>query len=128
MTEGERGLVLSVTLNRISEAAFLAAFPVNPRRDPEFVLRALEGAVRERSSDDVECGLLLGFKFGFPTNLAPVLCKLILEDWHKSHENIAMLLQKLRDPRSIDCLFQTALTRFPYLDYDDARALAVKCI
>ncbi len=72
--------------------------------------------------------MLLGFHFGFPKESIDTLCKLILEDWHTQHENMAWQMQKLRDPRSVDCLYQTALAHFAYLEYDEAHALAVKCL
>jgi hypothetical protein len=39
-----------------------------------------------------------------------------------------MLFQKLKSPQTIECLYKTALTQFDYLEFDEAFALAVKCI
>ncbi len=72
--------------------------------------------------------MLLGFQFGFGAECAEVLCELILQDWHMQHENIAMVLQNLRLPGTVDCLYRAALVEFPYLDYDESYALGVKCL
>jgi hypothetical protein len=128
MTDEQRELILNLALKRISENEFLARFPVNPRIDTSYVVRALEEAMQDRNKHDVERAMMIGFHFGFPKESADVLCRLILEDWHTQHENMAWEMQRLKDPRTVDCLYQTALARFPYLDYDDAHALAVKCL
>ena len=47
--------------------------------------------------------------------------------WHTQHENIASILQELKAPESVDCLYQAAVVDLDYLDYDEAYALAVKC-
>ncbi|HEY6252424.1 MAG TPA: hypothetical protein VI685_20915 [Candidatus Angelobacter sp.] len=106
----------------------MVRFPTNPKTDTGYILRALEQTLHTKRKADVECAMILWFHFGFPDNTGPILCKLILEDWHTQHENMAAAMQKLRDPRTVDCLYQTALARFPYLEYDEAHALAVKCL
>lgn len=57
-----------------------------------------------------------------------LLNQLLLSDWHYQHENIAELLQKLRNLSSVIPLYETANKHFKYLDYDEFNALAVKCI
>lgn len=50
------------------------------------------------------------------------------EPWHHQHEDIATLLDFLKSPNSIECLYKITLTEFEYLSYDDSYALALKCI
>lgn len=129
MTDQEKKLIFDLINRRISEADFLATFSANPRVHPSWVIQALDDACRARSASDAECAMLLGFYFkAFDHNFVDILCELIVADWHRQHENIAMVMQKLRDPRCVEPLYQTALARFPYLAYDDAHALAVKCL
>jgi len=129
MTEAEKDLVFDVALNRVSEKEFLRKFPVDPRKDTEYVSRALVQAGLRKDRDQVECAILLGYKFGFSSSCVPVVCQLILEDWHREHENMASMFQHcLPDPRAVDSLFKTANTQVEYLDFDEAYALAVKCI
>lgn len=61
--------------------------------------------------------------------LLPILIRLIQEPWHQMHEDIASTLQwDIPSPKAIEVLYKTALTKFDYLDFDEAYALAVKCI
>lgn len=48
------------------------------------------------------------------------------EEWHTAHEDIASALQGTRDLATVDSLFAAAGRRLPYLDDDEALALAVK--
>lgn len=61
-------------------------------------------------------------------NLIDLLNLLIISDWHKEHENIAILLQKAKLPSSVEYLLQTIDSQYDYLDYDESYALTVKCI
>jgi hypothetical protein len=76
----------------------------------------------------VAYALVLGFVFRLSREWAPVLCKLMEEDWHHSYENIASALQNIRAPSTVDCLYRAALRKHDHLAYDNSEALAVKCI
>ena len=47
--------------------------------------------------------------------------------WHCRHEDVVNALQDLKDPKSIDPLFQAATTEYEYLLFDEERSLARKC-
>ena len=70
----------------------------------------------------------LGRLFGRSLRVTPILCTLLIRDDHESHEDLADTLQDLRAPRSVDCLFDRAERRLPYLDYNDSAALARRCV
>jgi tetratricopeptide (TPR) repeat protein len=124
MTEEERILIIDYALKRVSQEEFLARYPVNPRKDSGYVMRILNETFHNRNKDDVECAMILGFKFGFTSESVDVLCRLILEDWHTQHESMASLLQRIKDPRAVDCLFKTATTRFPKNEFRASYLLA----
>jgi hypothetical protein len=128
MSPSQRELVLELASDRIATAEFLALFPVDPGIDKGYLPRSLEDALLGKNTDDISYLILLGFCFGFPRDSASVLCRLLLEEWHRSHEDIASALQDLKDPGTVDCLYRGAFLRLPYLDFDDAYALAVKCV
>jgi hypothetical protein len=100
----------------------------NPRTTPEIIRAELEQGFAERSPDDLQCALVLAFCFGLSRKYALLLCKLIEEDWHHSHEDLADALQDLRVPCTIDCLYRTTLRKHDYLAYNDSESLAVKWI
>jgi hypothetical protein len=128
MDESKGRLVSALALGRLSEDSFVAQFGVNPRTTPDVIRIELEQAFAEKSAAGVEYALVLGFVFGWSRNWAPQLCKLMQEDWHYRHEDIASALQDLRVPSTVDCLYQAALRKHNHLAYDDREALAVKCI
>ena len=70
----------------------------------------------------------LGTLFGRSLRVTPILCSLLIRNDHESHEDLADTLQDLRDPRSVECLFDRVQRRLPYLDYNDSAALARKCV
>ena len=69
---------------------------------------------------------------GFALNLfdeeqLDIIHLLALAPWHHSHEDIVIVMERLRDPRSIETLYLTALSEHEYLDFDDNYALGVRC-
>ncbi|CAA7195132.1 HEAT repeat domain-containing protein [Chryseobacterium potabilaquae] len=54
-----------------------------------------------------------------------ILLQLLDEKWHTSEEDIITILELIKDPKSIDKLYEVAIN-IP--DYDDMRALAKKCM
>jgi hypothetical protein len=127
--DGAKGrLILALAKGVLSEDAFIAQFGADPRTTPDIVRIELEQAFAEKSADSVEYALILGFAFRLSRKWAPLLCKLMEEDWHRSHEDIASALQDICVPCTVDCLYRAALRKHDYLAYNDSEALAVKCI
>ena len=111
------------------KARFLKEFPVDIIDNPEYVLQLLERAYFEKNGDDVEFAFIIAGNFNLVNeNYLDMMIKLMKEDWHVTHECIASYMQQLKSPKTIDCLYEAALTDFPYLEFDEAYALAVKCI
>ena len=128
MDDSKGRLIFALANGRLSEATFIAQFGANPRTTPDVVRIELEQAFAEKSADSVEYALVLGSIFGLSRNWAPQLCRLMQEDWHHHHEDIASALQDIRVPSTVDCLYQAALRKHDYLAYNDSEALAIKCI
>lgn len=57
-----------------------------------------------------------------------ILNQLIICDWHKEHENIAMILQKIHSPSSAAYLKKALYLNPEYLNWDDNYAFEVKII
>jgi hypothetical protein len=120
--------VLDLAIGRMSTENFIAKFGVDPRTDHEFVRQELECALNKKSARDVELAMILAHRFVLCASWSTMLAELLHADWHISHEDVASALQDIRDPSTVDALYEAALKRHPYLDYDEAFALAVKCI
>ena len=56
--------------------------------------------------------------------------RILLEDWHIMHESFAFCLQDLKEysPYIVNSLYNTAMKKFPYLEFENSEALARKCI
>ncbi len=121
-------LILDLAHGRISADVFVSKFGSDPRSSPDLIRAELEQAMAEKCSNCVEYALILGFHFGLSPSWAPVLSKLLEEDWHFKHEDIADALQDIRAPSTVDCLYRAALKKHEYLAYDDGTGLAVRCI
>lgn len=54
----------------------------------------------------------------FTEDYIDILIKLLYAPWHYKHEDIATIFQAFRLPQTVECLYDTAITEFKYLDYD----------
>jgi HEAT repeat protein len=91
-------------------------------------LGLLRDATKREDPVDVELALVVCFTFGFSDDHLQPLSALAFADWHQRHEDVASALGKLRSPASVDALAHLAQWVPAYLEFDDARALAVKAI
>jgi hypothetical protein len=128
MIPDEQRTVFDLALKKISEEEFLRRFGIRRADGSKFALSILEKAYRERVAIDVECGLWVGFHFGFSSDHLDILCRLSEADWHQRHEDVVTALGELHDNRAVEALYRATLKTPTYLEFDDSRALAVKAI
>jgi hypothetical protein len=62
---------------------------------------------------------------GADSDYTDILLQLLDEKWHISEEDIISVLELIKDPKSVNKLFEVALD---VPDYDDMRAIAKKCM
>ncbi len=126
MTEEERkfceDLIWFRGRRKISKEDFLRWFP-SAVENGKLSLKLLEEAYQARNPDDMDCALVVGFSFGFGPEHTTILCQLVDEDWHRSHEDAVSALDDLRTPIAIESLFRATQWIPGYLDFDEARAL-----
>lgn len=129
MKKVEREILHKLMTRAITPEMFVKDFTVDISKNPIYIRELLELAYLEHEANDVEYLLIAIFHFRlFMEDYVDVLCKLMIETWHFQHENIASIFQKIKSPRTIECLYKTSLAQFEYLEFDEAFALAVKCI
>lgn len=129
MTDDQIELIHQLMRDQLSEEEFAELFFKTEDNKSSFILKFLENAFLRKNGDDVEYCMYVAFVFDlFSLEYVPILIKLLAEDWHIKHEDIAGLLQEFRRPEAIGVLYKTALRKFKYLEYNDSSALAVKCI
>lgn len=115
--------------NQISKQEFLNCIEIREEDLEDQILEYLNFSYNKKSSFDIEFGIYLLFKFKVYGNIhVDILIKLMQEEWHNQHENIASLFQKLKNVKTVECLYITVFKKFDYLLFDENYALAVKCI
>ncbi len=110
----------------ISDAEFLRKFHATD--GVALGLQLLRDAVDRRDPTDVEMALIVSSHFGFSSDHIEPLIVLAYADWHQQHENVAWALENMRPPEAVDALAHLARWVPSYLEFDNARALAVKAI
>jgi len=130
MSPEERSLVMALFVvpgrQPMSNEQFLRAF--GAQDGVALGLNLLVDAVDRRDPLDVELALVVCFRFGFTDGHLQPLLALAFADWHQRHEDVASALGDLRSPASVDALVHLAQWVPAYLEFDEARALAVKAI
>jgi hypothetical protein len=125
VTEHQKELVVQLMRKTISNEQFAKEFDCSSSNIKDL----LEVAYQEENADDVDYLLFLVFSFNLVTaDYSDLLCRLMDAEWHYKHEDIASLFQQNRFHQGVDYLYNAALTQHEYLDFDEAFALAVKCI
>ncbi len=111
---------------RQSLGDFLAGYDIDIKDVPAGIAEAL--AKHDLSEKTIMAWQDLAILFGRSQRATPILCLLLARDDHHQHEDITQTLQTLRDPRTVDCLFDRANRWLDYLDYNDSMALGRKCV
>lgn len=69
------------------------------------------------------------FKNAFNLNdFTQILNELLVETWHRQHENIALLLEDIHDPKSVKYLAAAFDLHPDYLAWDEFKSFERKCI
>jgi hypothetical protein len=127
MTEQQKRVILEFFARRVDKAALNSALGFDIDRDPAAAFGLLEEAARLGDAGSVECAIFIAWGRTGDVDVVPTLIDLLRSTRHKRHEDVARWLQELRDPRAIEALYATALSKHEYLEYDDSHALARKC-
>lgn len=116
-------------LSSISKDKFLCLFQDKNKLDESFFLSNLKEIYESKNGDDFEYLLFLGFSYNlFSESQVEIFNKALLDDWHNKHEDVAMILQKLHSPQSVEYLYKAIFKNYKYLEYDESHAFEVKCI
>ncbi|MDJ0368062.1 HEAT repeat domain-containing protein [Hymenobacter sp. H14-R3] len=125
INEQERALIIKLLSNKITQQEFEKLYPVPITK--AYVLECLNEAVELEDDDKLWPAMVLAYD-GADTDFLPILEGLLVAEWHTSHENIALILQRLKSTTSVQCLFKAATMHFTYLEEDEFFDLARKCL
>jgi hypothetical protein len=91
------------------------------------IRESLQQAISLRDTDAFERAMTSACRDGVPRSLAATLARALVMPWHTRHEDVARALQQLKDPVAVGALYEAALAKHAYLDYDEFFGLARKC-
>lgn len=129
MNDELKELIYKLFENDISENEFKNKFFNNREDISGYISELLGEIINEKNSEDLELLIYLCFKYNLFTDyIIDMLCEIFEDDWHYKHEDIALLFEEARPIKAINSLYRVAISKYPYLDFDDNYALAVKCI
>ena len=131
MKAEEKLLVSKLYFSQITKEQFLEQYPIDLKHNEGHIYSCVKEAFDNKNADDLSLALTLiifCINIIYTNEFVELLCLLLKEKWHQEHENIVMMLESIKSPKSVDVLYDTAITKFDYLDYDDSIPLATKCI
>jgi hypothetical protein len=130
MKEIERKMIMAFSLQKITIDKFKEQFDFKNKSIESYIINSLEEAYSNKNEEDVDYILLMYFSlntFQFDISNTNLLGNLLLEKWHNNHEDLAMIMQKIKDPKSIPFLEKAMYLDLDYLKYNDGESLIRKC-
>ena len=132
MTPEQRQLIYDLVITpfhnprQVSLQDFALRFP-SALDEGRLALSLLEEVTRAQNSTDLQATLIVGAAFGYTSAHVALLCRLLRDSWHRSHEEIVATLQSLKDPRAVEVLYDASLVPHAYLGRDDFYILVRRC-
>jgi len=117
--------VLKNANNSNSFFDYVQGMPENGFRHTEELIDELSVAQDTRNAWLLEDLLSIAMRDGVDVRFTDVLTRLIKAKWHDRQEDIVWLFEKIRDPASVEIIYEMAIN-IP--GNDDGRGLAQKCI
>ena len=112
---------------RITKKEFLNKFSFTKEKKIELLKKGFEQAFFQKSEDKIDDLVSIVIFFKLEVEFADILCRLSKEEWHNEHETIASIFQWIHLPRTIDCIYELAISNFEKYRWDDNFALVRKC-
>ena len=97
------------------------------RKNPSTIKKRFLAAIEKQDAIEFESAIISAYEAEIPNELSEILASALPLPWHYRHEDIVQALQKIKDPSSVDVLFETAFVKYDYLAYDELFGLARKC-
>jgi hypothetical protein len=127
MTEQENELIFDLIIRGMSREEFLNKFR-NSTDGQSLARQLLEEAIADQNAVDLEMALMVAVAFNLRQELLPILLYLEPATWHQRHEDVVSLLDGFESVLTVHALYHATQWIPEYLNFDEARALAVKAI
>ena len=103
-------------------------FNINDKEKVKIIKKGLEEAYDEKDEDKLYYVCSAIWEFNLHTEeWIDILCKLSKENWHNEHEDFASYFQEMRLPRTIDTVYELAISNFEKYRDDEYCQLVEKC-
>ncbi len=122
MSEFIKRFILGYFDTKMTQEELCASIGVKDTEFEHFLLTEIVQAYKQEDAGMIEYLIFTIFLAEEELNISSfvdILNKLILCKWHDKHEDIALLLQKIRDSESIEYLYKTIFLNPAYLEWDD---------
>jgi hypothetical protein len=126
MTDRDKQLLAEFDYNIVSTETFLKRFSVDITRDSEFVKAELRTAIDSSDPDEIQMTLALVWLSGDISKYIDFLNELLLNRNHRSHQQVARVLQDNPSPTTVPFVRKVLESNFDYLEYtcSDTDAIA----
>lgn len=123
--------------NKISEETLAEQLKLSDKDFPLVVQDKMKQDLDEKDAEMLEYHLYSVFMWEASISpekrepldiFADTLNRLLLCVWHKQHEDIVTLLQKISAESSVDVLYKAIYLKLPYLEWDDNFSFQKKCV
>lgn len=129
MIDSEKKLIIDWTKGDISEDTFWVSYGLN-RKNFVYILDGLSKGLQQKDPEMIEYLILIyfnQFEGRFNKSNSDILYELIVQDWHKNHEDLVMIIKRLKSIASIPYLLKAMELKLDYLEYNDGESLIRKC-
>lgn len=129
MIEKIKKYILDIIAERITREDMQKELNMTEKEVFEYSIEMMKSSLAKEDATLLEYAIYLTYIYEeHLKDYVYLLNRLLICGWHYSHEDIAWQLQQAKSPTSIKYLYDTVYAKYDYLDYDEAYALAVKCI
>ena len=131
LTKEQQKLILEfIDADTLADELEKALGPI-PLDTPSLLVALMESAIASGKVEEADAaiGIANGFKNdkSFGKRAVPSLLALLEMDGHYNHEGIIGILQRIKDFRAVEGIYNASLLYHSYLGYDETSGLARKC-
>jgi hypothetical protein len=102
-------------------------FPKGQSRYTQEIILLINETLVEKNAKLLNDLLVIADSDGLSRDYTNLYCSLLKENWHYSHEDLVMYLETIKDPQSVECIFQVTSKEQDFYE-DEPHPLTQKCI
>ena len=129
MIEINKEVILQLVTKKITKEVATEILDIDIDNITVELYKLLQYNIEKQYADNIPfiLYLIIGYELKYDPYL-DLLNKLILCDWHGQHENVAIALDEIRSPISVEFLYKAILLKHDCLAWDENFAFERKCV